>query len=235
VSQESIKLIVADGTYTSGITHASPYIAAFDVQGNDANPQNCVLDCRSTNPASYVKGAGLGQCITTGASGNLTIHGFTCQSWESNIGCGGGVMRVSNCNLTSPGHGVGVINSSGGGVNFSGNMKYTSTGPVAQIFVTHGGGLGLGYYNQSFPNLNLVLNWTFTNEVSCTYVMASTMGGGIALYNQPGIINISGPPSGHINAPEFYCDSGGGLSRLVGGLVFPADPGVSYPPGWAIA
>jgi hypothetical protein len=235
VSSQSYKIVVADGTYTSGFSHQSQYIASIEYQGNDANPQNVVINCTSTADASYVPGSFLGVCFMSAAGGNLLVHGFTFQSYGQNAASSGGYLEIYGCNFSSPTSGETSSMSAaiGGQILLHGVCKFTSTTGGGSIFEADQSGTFAIAGISDFASDRKPLTWTWLNNVACQSVMWATDGGVISVGNAPGNIVVNGPPT-TIGAPEFIVQSAGGVSYNVSvGSIFNAEAGIVYPPGWS--
>ena len=213
VSTDGIILAVADGTYTSGIQHQNPYIGKVEVQGNDANPQNCVLDCRNSNPNSYVPGSSAGNCVFVGGgAGNIDVHGFRFLSYDQNVAVVGGTCWVHECQLTGPVSGIiGALTVGGNNswMNVTGNI--TIEGSAQGWFYSQNGYLILGSYYIGYPQFNKPINIHAKGQVSVSYgVLLAFFNGIVDVANfTAGLVNIT--QDAQIIGPEWWIASGGGI------------------------
>jgi len=233
ISTISVKIMVSDGSYIGAGFHSSQYISAFEIQGNDANPANCLIDCTSTNLANYVPGAGPAG-FGAGKFGNLTVHGFSIKSYGACIGCDTGVMHVSNCNFQSPtsGHSSVVEVALGGSVGITGNIHLSlPVGGQAVFDVAQSGLIGLGGRDDF---TQIVLN-LYLDGPCYGYFLEANTGGIISVANDTGpsgnTINLYG--SWPFQGYEYAVGSAGGVGFLVGTTYFPStQAGYILAPGW---
>jgi hypothetical protein len=234
ISTERIKLIVADGTYTSGLYHSSQYISGFELQGNDSNPQNCVIDCRSTTLSSYVPGSGPG-CIGVGKNGNIVAHGFTLQSYSCNATTSGGRLELYHMNFNGPtsGHTSCIAAVTGGSCLVWGNCSYASNVGGQYIFeAAYSGSLSIGAASD-FAEDTRVLNWDYIGTVSGWAGFLAHNSAVISVANRTGVVNVTG---NKLAAREYYAQFGGGIGFLnpIPSGLFATVPGVTYAPGWNV-
>jgi hypothetical protein len=235
ISTQRIKLMVSDGTYTTGLYHASPYIASWELQGNDANPQNCVIDCRSQSSSSYVPGAAKGVCILAGSAGNIVAHGFTLESWGQNVASASGRVEVYGMNFTSPvsGHTSCISVVQGGSGLVWGTCSYTSTTGGQYIFeASYSGTLSLGALSD-YPEDTRALNWIYNGTISGVGAILASTSAVVDVCNAPGNITVSGSK---IAAREYIAQYGAGVgfTNPVGAGLFATVPGQTTSPGWNI-
>ena len=146
ISQLGVDVFVADGTYTSGVYDNTQYIASWFFEGNASNPQNVVLDCRSTNQATYVPGAAAGYCVANELTSVITMDGFQFLSWNNN-GTTGGILRFINCWFTAPTGSVSVLDCFGSMSVTGTNCHYSAVVACTAFAFAHvGGQLALGYH-----------------------------------------------------------------------------------------
>jgi hypothetical protein len=232
VSTTTVKIMVADGVYVGGGHHNSQYITGFEIQGNDANPGNCVIDCTPYSLTNYVKGCGT-VAFFSEVFGNLLIHGFTIKSYSQNVAAYGGKLEAYNCHFTSPIGPTGAITSSvAGHVIIWGTCQYTSTNSSFDIFEScYSATLSLGITETAdSPARNL--DWTYSGSAGVTCVFHSYNSAVISVCNNPGQIAVHGSIPG---VPEYYADTGAGIGYFqpVGAGLFATSPGQTTGPGWA--
>jgi hypothetical protein len=235
ISSQSVKIMVADGTYSSGFVHSTQYISQFEIQGNDANPGNCIINCTSNAQASYVPGAFVGVGAMSYRYGNLTVHGFTFTTWAQNCVANIGSMVVYNCNFTTPTSGLtGMVESANAGaIRLQGNIHVSTPTLANTVFNVQGGGvLALGFHATAQPQY--VLNLYFDGTVNASYFLGAFTGGIISISNDSGAagntINVYGGP---VHGAEYVVSNAAGIAFLVGTTYFPAtSPGIIQAPGW---
>jgi hypothetical protein len=232
ISQNTITIRVADGTYVGdGAYITNGFIAAWNIIGNTSSPSNCVVDCTSTNAATYIPGMNAGSCFGGQGSGiNITIQGFYMRSYYSNADNVGGAMAAINCYYTAPVVGSPTCGASGGGnYTVGGTNNYFSGANACDCWLSayNSGSCGMGghdVYGTSSTVINIVgnpvMNRAFVEAISA---------GTITIF-QTTVSFPGGTPQG----PQYYCDSGGGINFMDGGTWgFPgSQPGVVFPPGW---
>jgi hypothetical protein len=224
--------MVADGLYINGgFQHKTQFVAAYEVQGNDANPGNVIIDCTSIVIANYVPGALPGVCAFAGNFGNLTVHGFAFKSFGANAAVGVGHMDLSNCNITACTSGLTqtLTAAASGSMVVHGNI-HISTPNAGEIFGSQGGFIALGQHPTSgAPQLTLALY--FDGTCSGANLMHAFYGGVIDVFND-GTISVYGGP---YNGQEYVVNSAGGIGYMSGTSFFPCtQPGVIQDTGWVI-
>ena len=239
VATFGIKLKVADGTYTSGIQHNRSYISQVEVEGNDANPQNCILDCRSTTSASYVPGCIPGNCAASWTAGHLVIHGFNLLSNEESIFTeDSGFLWCYNCNLNATVSGYFPVNSTYSGmIHLTGNITYT--GGYNWSFIGAQGGIvymGLAGGKAGTFQGPVACNLYMKGHISfSTAVLQAFYAGCIEVMNEPGALQVT--QDYQISGPEYMVSSAGGIAYLngTGGVFNCSLPGIiADPTGWVI-
>jgi hypothetical protein len=230
ISQNTITLRVADGLYVDAFAATTGYISSWNIIGNAANPGNVVVNATSTNQGAYPPHAGIARACQAAGPGNITIQGFTFQSYFDNLAAvAGGNITVTGCNFTAPTSGAAaVIFSTGGHVTLYGNCQYTGSSPVGTIFVTADcGTMTFGYYDALFTN-NLVFNISASSQVTSTTITAYRSGSGRV--HNPACAFTGYQPT----CQQYNCSTGGGISFSTGvNTIFPGtQPGVVTSPGW---
>jgi hypothetical protein len=228
ISQGTITVRVADGFYNGGFGDTESYIAAWYILGNSANPGNVVINATSLTPPP---GSMNGSCVGAGGQANITVEGFSFQSYYENVGTwGSGNLQCKNCNYTS-----GVIAggwepmaSSGGVLSLSGTNQYAASSQQAGcMFGVAVGTISIGYQD-AFSTVPCVFNLTGT--VTFTNGTAFAYGGGtIGIYD--GVTSFTGTvPTG----PRYNVSSGAGIIFENNNKnIFPGTaPGIVTSPGW---
>jgi hypothetical protein len=191
ISAVAITLRVADGTYTSGFSDDTQYIASWIIIGNVSTPANCILDCRSSSIPSYVPGATPGVCIYCGHVANMTVTGFTFKSYIENV-LNRGKLILDTIHLNAPTNFQSVVNTQESGVTqFHNAFTFTATAPITQIFTCLSGG------TQNFgatPSIGASI--PFTLQMMGAYsisigIFFSDYGGTTHIYDA--VSSISGP------------------------------------------
>jgi hypothetical protein len=227
ISANTITLVCADGTYTSGCSYTGSYIAQWSIVGNTSNPGNCVINCTSTNGASYVSGSAPGRCIDVGEAALMSIQGFTLQSYLESAAASAGTLSIANCNFTAPTYGsiAPVCAYNGSNIVITGTCQYTSNLTIdSMIFSSLGSSIILGY-NDPFSSSPVIINIqgtpTFINGT-----VQVTSAGVISVF--PAVTSFTGVvPTG----PRYRADFAGGIA--MGTFQFPGtQPGVVVAPGW---
>jgi len=145
ISEQIITVRVADGTYTSGVQVVSSYMAGWNFVGNAANPGNVIINCTSTADGTYVPGSCPGVCFQNLPGGNLSINGFSCQSYSFNI-LNNGLMYCSNIKFRSPTSGLSsMFQNAIGTCGFSGYIEANSYNGNDILFAVAGGVINLGW------------------------------------------------------------------------------------------
>jgi hypothetical protein len=230
ISMDTITVRVADGTYTSGAYITNSYIAAWNIVGNTSNPNNCIVDCTSTNAATYVPGTDAGSCFGIGGTGNLSFSGFYMRSYYGNVGCEGGYLLGTSCFYTASIIGSPCCSAASGGsfaINGTNNQFSGANACDAFIAAYNSGAAGMGghdVYGNDYVTVTIVGNPT----VNRGFVEALSSGT-ITIFD-----SVVSFPGGTPQGPRYYCSSGGGINFMDGNTnVFPgSQPGVVIPPGW---
>ncbi len=237
ISQLTITLNVADGTYVGGVDIPGGYVASWNIVGNVTNPGNVVIDATSLTPPAGASISGHAFNVTTSAV--LELSGFTLKGYYSSCASRqGGRLNVHDCNVVNPvapaggaparacfyshDHGnmyiYGVINHSSGGHNCG-----------ALWFVQGGGNLALGYHDD-FVTHNLTYNFTGSAFSVGTASAYATNGGGIGVYVQ----RITWSGRSLVTGPQYNVQNAAGIatdgSTLDG--VLPGTAGIIGPLGW---
>jgi hypothetical protein len=231
ISQHTIYLLVEDGMYGSGFAATSPYIGNWAVIGNPNNPGNCIINATSTDAASYVPGCSPGHCVAAYGNGNMTVDGFTFQSYYSNLAASGGYLSCGDCHYTGALSGLeSAINCAGGNINLWGNNTYTPSGPTEPALMSAGedSGINMGYtdiyWNQTFSMNLLGAAPTFTGATAISH-----SGSVIVIFTDVCVFTGAIP-----NNAEYICQTGGGIQfNGPNKNIFPGtSPGIVTPPGW---
>jgi hypothetical protein len=230
ISQNTITIRVADGTYTSGAFDNSSYIAGWSIIGNTTNPGNCVINATSTVGGSYVSGSSPGYCVMVQVTAYMTVQGFTFESYYSNAGAnGGGILNLLNNYYTTPTSGTVVIGAASGAViGLGGSNQYTgSSSPAAALFsAALSAFLQIGntnIYSSEPCSFNLIGTPTFLNGTGL-----ATSSGAISCVDQ--VTTFTGViPTG----PQYQSATAGGISFGSSAGAFPgSSPGIVTAPGW---
>ena len=221
ISQYTITIRVADGTYIGGFGIQGGFISGWSIIGNTSNPGNVVIDATSTSPpaGSYagVAAAALSGCI-------VTVNGMTFKSYYENA-AGFGDLTLLNCNFNGTVSGDIVLYAGSGRLRLFGTFTYNSLGITCQSLFgsSYGGYLEIGYhdiYNTNSATFALLGSPVFS--VGTAY---ANTGSTISLDHA--MVSFSGAtPTGS----QYYVNTGGGV---VGAVYFPGtQPGQVYPPGY---
>lgn len=234
ISQNQITIRVADGLYIDAIWELYSYIASWNIIGNPTNPGNVVVQATSVSSGAYppyVPTNLVGRPCSSGHSGNITVNGFTFQSYIENVTTyGGGIMFIYNCNFTAPtsGNEAAIIAHAGSTMEVYGTCQYSGAVSAVAIFVAEdGSNMLLGYKDEVSTN-PLTFNINGTPIITSATAIASA-GGEILVYT-PVTVFTGGIP----NCKQYTASSAGGIS-FGGGVttILPGtQPGVVYPPGW---
>jgi hypothetical protein len=221
ISQKSLTLRVADGTYTSGVSLTTQYIAGWSIIGNAANPANCLIDCRSSNQSTFVPGSGPGSCCGAAAGLHVIWQGFNCMGYDYACGASGGAfLEIWDCLLHAPAGGR-VPGSIGAGANGSigiyGNCSYYSDGLNNCFAYASNGAIVWGWIDNTYPQATKHCNFTIVGQPVCT-------NNGFALSQYNGVIEAinvtwSGGP---VQGPPYSVGFGGGFAYGVGQTAIPA-------------
>jgi hypothetical protein len=205
ISTVAINIDVADGTYSSGVYDDSQYIAAWNIVGNTANPQNCIINCTSTNTGSYVPGAFAGICVTCGKHSHMTVNGFTLQSYDNNARANGW-LSLQNCNLNGPLSGTAAVYVGLAGlIRITGNISYSTANSIGTMFFADSGGImQVGWTDIYGPQpIHIQMNGAFPFTIALIYANTS---GFIDV-----IDNVMTTSGSQANAKAFWADLGGML------------------------
>jgi len=222
ISQEAITLIVADGLYTTGFGESTQFISSWNIIGNNANPQNCIIDARSTNSATYVPGGPGGSCIGCGNNAFINVEGFTFLSYYSNAGATGGgglTLRNIHFNGMTSGLDLGMIATGEAGTCFiwGDNCSVGGTGALA---FTGNGQIGFGWPGDVFggaQHCTLQIN----GNPNPGYAWCVAYWNGVIEFND---CTFTG---GVIQGPPYAVGFGGGFATAVGQPIPPAtDDGI---------
>jgi hypothetical protein len=231
ISQNTITIRVADGMYIDSVEDTTNYIASWNIIGNSANPGNVVVNATSITQAAYPPHAAIARSFISQAMANMTINGFTCQSYYENVAAGGGgVMTVWNCAFTAPTSGaIPPVNALvSGKMAMFGNCSYSGAVSVGSIFIAYdGGSLDLGYSDVTTTSA-LVFNINGTPTITNSTALAASAGN-IIVHNEA--VSFTGYVP---NCRQYVCQSGAGISFSTGvTTIFPGTlPGLVNPPGW---
>lgn len=235
ISQGAITIRVDPGSYTDAVMESSSYIAAWDIIGNPSNPATTVINATSVTAAAYPPHAGQtgASCLVTD-QGNVTITGFTFQSYFSNVGTSsGGRLSVYSCNFTAPtgGSGGAISADANGTTAVYGNCQYSGAVAAVGIFeAQRAGTLVLGSYNP-IGSINLVFDIVGTPTI--TDATALSAGAGVMIVYNQAVAFTGGIP----NCAQYQVWAAGGIN-FVGGTtnIFPGtQPGTVTAPGWTAA
>jgi hypothetical protein len=218
ISQNTITVMVADGTYTSGLSITSTYIAAWNFVGNSTNPQNCIINATSTADSSYVPGAYSGICFVNYAGCHLTINGFSCQSYYDNVR-NNGLMFLSNMVISSPSSGNNsAVQNSIGVLNAFGNITSNATVPNEPLFGCTGSGvLNLGW-NSIFASQQRTLHLNYVGQL--LYVVTCVDGAQCSVYDNMMTLSGTAPANG------FLVNTAGGIGFFSANTSALGAPGV---------
>jgi hypothetical protein len=231
ISQQTITIRVADGTYTDGFYDNQCYISAWNIVGNTTNPGNCLIIATSTNPAAYPPHAGPGNCVAATVTANVTANGFTFQSYGPNASCNSGAyLQLLNCNFTAPTSGTQgpIAVTSSGNIFIAGNCQYTGAIATQYLFGCSGSSSLVLGYRDSFTTNNLVFNIAGTPSVTVATALVGEAGS-LVVHNDA-VTFTGGVPA----CAQYNCSSAGGIVFTTGvTTIFPGTlPGVVTPPGW---
>jgi hypothetical protein len=219
ISQNSITIRVADGTYTSGAFATTNYISGWNIIGNVANPANCIIDVRSTVGSSYVQGSAPGIGFDANP-GQIYAQGFTILAYYANAGCGGSSsVTLDTINFNQPVSGGPCISADGGLVSLRGTCKYTGTSSCQALFEANSSGRMILGYHDIYSAVPLTMNIAGT----------PSFGGGTAFAYAGGTIQLdsAGAPvtfTGVVPTGPQYLVKNGGLLAFVGSAT-PGYPG----------
>jgi hypothetical protein len=231
ISQNTITIRVADGMYIDSIKDSTNYIAAWNIIGNSANPGNVVINATSITQASYPPYAAIARSFISSTMANITINGFTCQSYYENVAAtAGGNLTVYNCAFTAPTSGaIPPVNALvSGKMALFGNCSYSGAVAAGSIFIAYdGGSLDFGYSDVTITS-PLVFNINGTPTITNATAVAASAGN-IIVHNEATSFT-GGIPA----CKQYICQSGAGISFATGvTTIFPGTlPGVVTPPGW---
>jgi hypothetical protein len=230
ISQNTITVRVADGTYADSFGESQAYIANWSIIGNSANPGNVVVTAASTSSGSYPPHAIIiGRACVVSATGNMTVTGFTFQSNIENVAASGGFLSLVNCNFTAPvGGDVPIKAHWSGRVQLFGNCQYSGATAASAIFASDfGGSVQLGFYDGIYNN-TLIFNIAGTPIITVATALA-VASSSIVIYN-PAVTFTGGIPA----CRQWQAQSGAGIAFNTGvTTIFPGTlPGVVIPPGW---
>jgi hypothetical protein len=231
ISQNTITIRVADGLYIDGISESIAYIAAWNIVGNPANPGNVVINALSTNGSAYPPYAMVGSAVGVFGSGNVTVNGFTFQSYTWQAFADGGTLTIYNCHFTAPTTSASPIYANEtGSVAVFGNCQYSGATPVGSIFSSSGSGfMGLGFYEVPYASNPLVFNIAANSVI--TQATATAWAGGCIVTAGPNGLSFTGSVP---DCPQYTCSTGGGIGFEYGDTtIFPGtSPGIVTLPGW---
>jgi hypothetical protein len=230
VSQNSITIRVADGTYVDGVDETGSYIASWNIVGNTSNPGNVIINATSVNPLSYPTYATAGRCFVAGGTANIAVSGMSFQSYYENTAGSAGYLQVTGCNFTAPVSGTvaPIAAYSNGLLALYGNCQYSGATAVPFIFSASAAGVvNLGYHDAIVSNpLAFTINGTPSVANSTAYAIAN------------GVINVNTTVttfSGGVPvANQYICQNGGGIFFAGGNTsIFPGTkPPIVTLPGW---
>jgi hypothetical protein len=230
ISQNTITIRVADGTYTNGgFQDTTSFIASWDVVGNTANPGNVIIDATSTNLATYIAGALGGRGVNSSYTANITVEGITFKSYYENaVAHAGGNLTISNCNFTAPVTGGAVIASyTDAMVHMQGTCQYSATRSAFALWATTLGGAMRFAHADIYTTATLTMNFPSAPNFT-TALMYAASGGTIIV--QDNAISFTGVAN---TAPKYYCQTAGGVVFGTGNqATVPGAPGRVYSPGW---
>jgi hypothetical protein len=231
ISQSTITIRVADGTYLDSPAESQSYIASWAIIGNTANPGNVVINATSVSQAAYPPHASIARGINAQQTANISISGFTFQSYlENAVADGGGVLYITNCNFTASTSGTGapIIANSGGKLSLFGNCQYSGATPMQSIF-NCGSGSNMGFgYDDGINSVPLTFNIAGTPPITLATVLATEAG--VVTIFETVTSFTGGVPACH----QYECTTGGGIGFTTGvTTIFPGTlPGVVTSPGW---
>lgn len=232
ISNTTIVIRVADGTYVDGVNDYQNYIAEWYIIGNTTNPGNVVIDASPTTIAAYPPHANYGGCVAVDFSAYIVIQGFTFKSYYQNCGVVGGTLDLSYCNFTAPISGATCIETfEAGRISMSGPNSYSGATACAALWgAGDGGTIELGAHNiYGSASMTMTINGTPTFTVATAYAGAA---GRLSIDNT--VVTFSG---GIPNGRQYAADTAGGIVFGSGVTsIFPGtQPGVITPPGWSNA
>jgi hypothetical protein len=236
ISQNTITIRVADGTYVDCVGDIGSYIASWNIVGNAANPGNCVIDSTSSSQAAYPPHAMTnGSCCVAYSSSNITIQGFTFKSYYDNCASSGGYLTIQGCNFTAPvapGGGTAIVGDAAGILLIYGACLYTGAVPCQSIIAAgENSYVRLGDHN-IFYNNTCTINIQGTPTVSLGTVEA--VSGGTFIHLDNGCASFTG---GTPVGPKYYVSSTGGIVTEKGdpNTAIPgSQPGIIIQPGYAV-
>jgi hypothetical protein len=231
ISQGTITIRVADGLYVDAFTESFAYISSWYIAGNPSNPGNVVLQATSTTAGAYPSPyATPGRGCTSQHAGNITLDGFTIQSYLENIASSaGGIVAFHNCNFTAPTSGIAPLGTyAGATMEGYGICQYTGATPASALAGSSSGAtLSFGYDDTIVQN-TLVFNIAGTPTFNAATVVANA--GGIIQVANTVVSFTGGVPA----CKQYYAASGGGINFATGvTTIFPGTlPGQVVSPGW---
>jgi hypothetical protein len=231
ISQNTITVRVADGLYVDAFGDGTNYISSWNIIGNTTNPGNVVINATSITQTAYPPHASIARCVTSYYMANISVSGFTFQSYYENVAAtNGGVLQITSCNFTAPTSGV--VAPIAGYVNAKtfvyGNCQYSGSTPTFAIFNSIDGGSVLFGYHDAVQTITLVFNIAGTPTITdATAVVDSA--GNMVMYNAA-VSFTGGVPA----CKQYDCSTGGGISFQSGVTnIFPGTlPGTVTSPGW---
>lgn len=240
VSQTGVTIRCSDATYTSGFSVSQNYVAAWSIVGDQANPQNCVIDCTSTVESSFMPNSSPGICVSIGKLANVNVSGFQFKSQYPNVYAQGS-LSLSDCWYTAPLYTPvsphTIVSDSGGAIGLSGNNTFSATVGCGGLFNTGGNAtMGLGssdplYGNNSYCVFNIVGNPTFYTPASGYGAVATSETNGLIEFLQSQVSFTGGKCTGY----EYIATSGGGIyfsGGAINGWLPGTMGGVVQPYGW---
>jgi hypothetical protein len=231
ISQNAITLRVADGLYVDAVFDSTNYIASWNIIGNSANPGNVTIVATAITQASYPPHASIARSCISYSMANITINGFTFQSYYENAGSnGGGNLTIYNCAFTAPtsGNATPITSNVSGKCGLYGNCSYSGAVAAICIFSAYDAGSMILGYNDAISTNNLVFNINGTPTITSATALATGVGN-IIVHNAA-VSFTGGIPA----CRQFIASAAGGISFSTGvTTVFPGtQPGLVSSPGW---
>ena len=239
ISETQITVRVADGTYTSGFGDDTNYIASWNIVGDTANPQNCIIDCTSTVSSSYVTNSTPGVCVKVGPMANMAVSGFQFKSQYAEIVCAG-ALTLTSCWFTAPLYSSvspHAIVAEAGKIGIFGANFFSATAACGGLFNSGAGGsLGCGGSDPLYGN-NRTCSFEFVGAIS--FALSAGGYGAVATAETNSLITFSQSYTSFFGTKatgyEYIAESGGGIffdQNVINGYLPGTMAGVVIPYGW---
>jgi hypothetical protein len=238
ISQQTITVRVADGTYSNGFTIRDQYIASWHILGNAANPGLCIVNATSTSAASYIPGSTPGIGAEIEAAGIAKVEGFTFYSHAPNaraFGTGAN-LTIQNCAFNCPGaqNGTSVMSCSFSGfLGLFGVNSYTGTNSTLHFLQVENGGSVIIGDADLFGHITCSVSFTGPSVFASAFIGSNASSN--VLLNGDWLSFPGTVPT----CPKYACGNAGGIISATGisvnGFLPGSAPGIIYPPGYCNA